>query len=642
MNTINPSIRTFSTENMRHTMALQTATTEETSQQEITEKADLASGKPAQDLDAEKLKKFATTQAVTDNSEFSSTLSVSYSSGVESTELQTVSELSPSDTEYIIDVAHSTGVQTASSMIPSANGITIRLLFTDDLHGSIFSSPMWGKPDVQQGGMSMLKTAIDENRDENTLLLDAGDWAQGTYAGGMDQGTTVVDLMGKMGYDAAAIGNHEFDWGRTQLTKLAEQAAFDVLDSNVLASETGEVMPGVAPHTIKVVNGVKVGIIGVTTQDTPNLGAKSNTEGVTFADTADSIKKSLPDLNKQGAEVLVLLSHCATDEDIKLATAVPELDVIIGGHDHEKLDEPIIIGKTIITKAGPHAKTLGQLDLVVPKKSESSAESKGMKSVSSEQTLHKPTPSNKPLSERLKRGPLPFKHTIHKIDSEHVQPNAEFDKELAPIAAKVDEVMSVKVGSSTVGITRDKFTPESTAGNIVTDSMIDATGADIAFLNTGAMKKAIDKGEIKFGDVFNLLPYDNQIVTVDMTGASIMKVLEESAGNAETIPVKGSTNIIQFAGLRATFDPSQPQGHRVSNVTVGGQPIDLGKTYSVASIDYLVSDSNEFPGMHEGTNKQVTEFELRDTVHKFIQKNSPLDESIVKIDGRQGWVSIPK
>ena len=175
MNTINPSIRTFSTESMRNTMALQTATPEETPQQEITEKADLASGKPAQDLDAEKLKKFATTQAVTDNSEFSSTLSVSYSSGVESTELQTVSELSPSDTEYIIDVAHSTGVQTASSMIPSANGITIRLLFTDDLHGSIFSSPMWGKPDVQQGGMSMLKTAIDENRDENTLLLDAGD-----------------------------------------------------------------------------------------------------------------------------------------------------------------------------------------------------------------------------------------------------------------------------------------------------------------------------------------------------------------------------------------------------------------------------------------------------------------------------------
>ena len=592
MNTINPSIRMFSTDSIQQVNAPQTAKTEEvktpeTPQQEIRETADLSSGRPAQDLNAQKLKNFVATQAVTTSSEV---------------------ETTPTASE-IADMALSTSIQTAGSMVPSTVGTTIRLLFTDDIHGAIFSTPMWGRPDVEQGGMSMLKSAIDENRDENTLLLDAGDWAQGTYPGGMDKGVTVVDLMSKLGYDAAAIGNHEFDWGREQLTQLAEQATFDVLGANVLASETGEVMPGVAPHTIKVINGVKVGLIGVTTQDTPELGAKSNTEGVTFADTADSIKKSIPELKKQGADVLVLLSHCATGEDQKIAAAVPELDVIIGGHDHEKLDEPIVIGKTIITKAGPHTRTLGQLDLVVD------------------------TDQKKVTS---------FQHSLHTVDSEHVKPNAEFDQVLAPISAKVDQIMGVKVGSSTVGITRDKYTPESTAGNLVTDSMIDATGADIAFLNTGAMKKAIDQGEIKFGDVFNLLPYDNQIVTVDMTGTSIMKVLEESAGNADTIPTKGSTNIIQFAGLRATFDPSQPKGHRVSNVTVGGQPLDMNKTYSVASIDYLVSDSNEFPAMHEATNKQVSEFELRDTVHKFIQKNSPLDESTVKIDGRQGWTSIPK
>ena len=592
MNTINPSMRMFSTDSIQQVNAPQTAKTEavktpETPQQEIRESADLSSGKPSKDLNAEKLRNFAATQAVKASGEVEATPTAS----------------------DVADMALSTSIQTAGSMVPSTAGTTIRLLFTDDLHGAIFSSPMWGRPDVEQGGMSMLKTAIDENKNDGTLVLDAGDWAQGTYPGGMDKGVTVVDLMGKLGYDAAAVGNHEFDWGRDQLTQLAQQATFDVLGANVLASETGEVMPGVAPHTIKVVNGVKVGLIGVTTQDTPELGAKSNTEGVVFADTADSIKKSIPELKKQGAEVLVLLSHCATGEDQKIAEAVPELDVIIGGHDHEKLDEPIVVGKTIITKAGPHAKTLGQLDLVVDRE---------QKQVTS------------------------FEHKLHTIDSEHVKPNAQFDQELAPIAKKVDDIMGQPVGSSTVGITRDKFTPESTAGNIVTDAMIDATGADIAFLNTGAMKKAIDKGEIKFGDVFNLLPYDNQIVTVDMTGSQIMTVLEESAGNAETIPVKGSTNIIQFAGLRATFDPSQPVGYRVSNVTVGGQPIESGKTYSVASIDYLVSDSNEFPGMHAATNKQVTEFELRDTLHKFIQKNSPLDESTVKIDGRQGWTSIPK
>ena len=614
----------FSTDSIQQVTTSQTAQTEavktpDTSQQEIRETADLSSGKEAQDLDAQRLRDFAATQAVTSSSAVESMLTG----------------------EQIADMSMSTGIQTASSMVPSTAGTTIRLLFTDDLHGAIFSSPMWGKPDVQEGGMSMLKSAIDEHRDESTLLLDAGDWAQGTYAGGMDQGTTVVGLMGKMGYDAAAIGNHEFDWGREQLTQLANQAAFDVLGANVLASETGEVMPGVAPHTIKVVNGVKVGIIGVTTQDTPELGAKSNTEGVTFADTVDSIRKSLPDLDEKGAEVLVLLSHCATGEDQKIAEAVPELDVIIGGHDHEKLDEPIIVGKTIITKAGPHAKTLGQLDLVVPKQDEASSESKGFRLISRKGVFRAPE-GDKTIRDRLRRGHLPFKHTLHKVDSEHVKSNPEFDKELAPIAAKVDDVMSVKVGSSTVGITRDKQEPETTAGNIVTDSMLDATGADIAFLNTGAMKKAIDQGEIKFGDVFNLLPYDNQIVTVDMTGASILKVLEESAANAETIPQKGSTNIIQFAGLQATFDPSQPKGHRVSNVTVGGQPLDMSRTYSVASIDYLVSDSNEFPGMHEGTNKQVTEFELRDTLHKFIKKNSPLDESTVKIDGRQNWVSVPE
>ena len=215
MNTINPNMRMFSTDSIQQVNTPQTAKTEavktpETPQQEIRETADLSSGKPAKDLNAEKLRNFAATQAVTTSSEVEA--------------LPTTSE--------VADMALSTSIQTAGSMVPSTAGTTIRLLFTDDLHGAIFSSPMWGRPDVEQGGMSMLKSAIDENRDENTLLLDAGDWAQGTYPGGMDKGVTVVDLMSKLGYDAAAIGNHEFDWGREQLTQLAQQATFDVLGAN--------------------------------------------------------------------------------------------------------------------------------------------------------------------------------------------------------------------------------------------------------------------------------------------------------------------------------------------------------------------------------------------------------------------------
>lgn len=501
-----------------------------------------------------------------------------------------------------------TAEETASSLIPSPAGQLVRILFTDDIHGTVLPSPSKQNPMENKGGMSMLSSIIKEKKSEApSLLLDAGDWAQGTFVGGHDKGETIVKLMNALGYDASAIGNHEFDWGTSNLEKLSQIAEFDVLASNIM-KEDGSPVGSIAPHVIKEINGVKVGIIGAVSEDTPFETSSQNTAGIEFGLPSDTVADSVKELKEQGAEAIILLSHCGTEADIQLAKKTEGIDLIISGHDHGTLASPIKSGNTTIVEAGPHTSNIGSIDMYVDKKT----------------------------------GKTSFvNHNLTPIDSKHSKPDPEFEAVLKPVNEKLDKIMNEKIGETSVSISRKGDSAESVAGNLVTDGIREATGADVAFVNTAAMKREIPAGAITFGKVCELIPYENEIVTVEMTGEQLKAVLEDSASHAEEIPKYGNRYALQCSGIRETVNPFRQIGDRCHSITINGEPIDLNKTYKVASIDYLVTGSNEFPSLHGGSSLVKTGIDMRDAFISFIKEHGPFDHTNASIEGRQVYSYMP-
>lgn len=509
------------------------------------------------------------------------------------------------DSGKIAESALSTAIESSAAMLTPAEGTAIRILFTDDLHGSVFPKSGYNNPDFKEGGFSMLSTLIKEKREETpSLLLDAGDWAQGTFVGGNDKGSTVISLMNELGYDAAAIGNHEFDWGTDNLKKLISEASFDVLAANLKSTEGGN-LEGTLPHVIKEVNGVKVGLIGVTTETTPFETSAGNTEGVEFLNAAASVRRSIPQLKKEGAELVVLISHCGTEADMMLAKETQGIDLIVSGHDHGYLKKPIHIGKTMIVEAGAHTSNLGMIDLNY----------------------------NKQTGEITS-----YKHDLTPINSDTSRPDPAMEKKLAEVSAKLDVIMGREIGETSVLLSKKGPTAESVAGNLVTDAMREATGSDVAFINTGGMKKSISPGVITFGNIYELLPYENELVTVKMTGDELRAVLEDSASHAEEIQSFGNRRSLQCSGIRTKVNPSRPVGERCFDITVNGEPIDPKKTYSVTTIDYLVKGSNEFPSLHGGTGAKSEGTMLRDAFVDYVKSHGPFDESNTGIEGRQTYI----
>ncbi len=502
----------------------------------------------------------------------------------------------------LADLGAKTASSAASSMVPGPAGAalsSIRILYTNDIHGAILPTIDENKPGVQYGGVSQLSTLINQSKAEkpNALLFDGGDWAQGTYASGSDKGVTMMKLMKEIGYDATVVGNHDFDWGQGALGKMIDTAGFPVLGANIIKNEGG-LMNGVKPYIIKDVDGVKVGIIGVTSPKTAGDTAAENTVGLSFDDPAKIIKKHLPEMKKQGAEMLVVISHCGDKLDEGIAKAVPEIDVIVGAHSHQTLNPPRKVGDTLILQSGSGARNLGQLDIQFDKSTDKIVD---------------------------------FKNTMTQVSSNSSKPDPKIEAVLAPIIGDIDKVMNEVVGKTDILLSRRGRDAETIMGNMITDGMCMVTGADVAFTNSGGIRADIKPGDITFGEVYQVLPFENGIVTMELTGKQLKGVMEESAGR--------SRGTIEVSGMKMDIDPRKGANNRVSNITVHGQPLDLNKTYKVATADFLAGGSNGYTDLTEGKNVTNVNILLRDALNEFVKAKSPFNEANARVEGRQNYLS---
>ena len=392
-----------------------------------------------------------------------------------------------------------------------AGGQTIRLkiLHINDLHGHILPEKIGKFP---AGGAACLAGLINQERaanPEGTVLLSAGDMFQGTPISNVFRGRPVIEIMNYLKFDAMALGNHEFDWGTYTLRNIMKLCSCPVLGANITAPG-GKLIDGTSDYILLERKGLKIAVIGIITPETAVTTKPDNVKGLTFAEPESALPKLVRETRGRGAAIVVVLSHCGLERDRKIASSVPGIDLIVGGHSHTAIETPCRIGDTVIVQAGWGGMYLGVLDIEYDKKA------RKITSYTEKDELR-----------AVAAGPdRPF--------------DAQVAKMIEYYENQIREEFSQIVGESAVDLTRS-YISESNIGNVICDAIRESTSARIAFQNSGGIRSDIPVGQITLGQVFIALPFDNQLISMDLTGRQIADVLEENAA--------GQFGILQVSGL---------------------------------------------------------------------------------------------
>jgi 2',3'-cyclic-nucleotide 2'-phosphodiesterase (5'-nucleotidase family) len=424
----------------------------------------------------------------------------------------------------------------------------VRILHINDFHG--FASPY--KPygsEEDQGGLAYLAERVEELRAQKpTLLVAAGDMIQGNNWANLFQGKSSIEAMNLMKFDAVVVGNHEFDFGQAVLKERIEEANFPFLGANV--SGLGDLKP----YIIKNLGGLSIAVIGVVTGDTPTTTHPKNVSGLQFSPPVDTVEKYVRELRAKN-DIIVVLSHIGFSADIDLAKKVEGIDVIVGGHSHTKVAKPAVVGKTHILQAFEHGKVLGVLDLTV----------KNGSIVRADGRLEPISPAG---MENQAAGAIVSKYQ-----------------------QKVDSFMNDTVGESPVDLDGVNVRQQETnLGNLITDIMRKTAGADAAIINGGTIRTSIKKGRIRVSDVYAVVPFDNYIVAIKLTGKQIRETLEHGVSAID----EGAGRFPQVSGIAFTFNRHAQAGSRVKDVFIGGHPLVADREYTVATNDFLAAGGDGY------------------------------------------------
>ncbi|PYI50305.1 5'-nucleotidase C-terminal domain-containing protein [Paenibacillus flagellatus] len=452
-------------------------------------------------------------------------------------------------------------VQTATAAPAAAEAAgsrTVTLFHTNDVHARVESTK-----DVNIGYAEMVALVRSYKKEHpNTLLIDAGDTFHGQTIANLVRGESIVDIMNAAGYDAMAPGNHDFNYGYARLVELSKRAQFPVVSANVKQADGERLL---APYVIKEAGGLKIGFFGLTTPETAYKTHPKNVEGITFADPAAEAKAIVAEL-KGKVDAIVAIAHLgvdlsSADTSIKVARAVPEIDVILDGHSHTAMEAGRLEGGVLIAQTGEYLKQIGRVDLT------------------------------------FENGKLTSKKASLITKQQVVEQNVQPDPKVLDIVGQVKQaqeaVLQEVVGSAGVKLVGEREVVrkgESNLGNLIADAMLSETGADAAITNGGGIRASIEAGPITKGDVITVLPFGNYIQTKKVKGADIKAALELGV-SAYPESLGGFP---QVGGLSFEFDPSLPKNARITSIAVKGEPLDPERTYVLATNDFMAAGGDNY------------------------------------------------
>lgn len=488
----------------------------------------------------------------------------------------------------------------------------ITLLHTNDFHGNL-------ETDYKgRGGSAYMASVIEDIRDEvgadRVYLLDAGDVFLGAPPiSQLLTGTSTIDIYNMLDYDVAAFGNHEFDKGQDALQDRITQSDFPWIGANIVVSGTDWTHPAwVEPYVILSKDGVDLGIIGLDTDETPLVTLKGTTDGLVFEDLTEAVLHYYDEVMAQ-SDALIVLAHMGTEDSGEfkgLQTVAQELidagkpvDLMIAGHQHQALSEPVMVSDTAIIGAGYYGRWLGRADVYVD-------------------------PANKSLT-LTDYELITINNTLPADPA--VEARVQYWADV--VAPYVEQV----VGHTNIDLVRD-YNAESIMGDLVTDSMlwkadeyddgmVNGT-VDIAFTNPGGLRANIEipvgatlPYTVTWGDTFNVLPFGNTLYLMDLTGTQIQDLLDQAASL-----YKG---ILQTSGATWTWyndcDCDTPTTWGAYDVMVDGQPLDAAKTYRVVTNNFLAGGQDGWVTFADGTNRWDTYYDMQIGLNEYIDTITPID-----------------
>lgn len=479
----------------------------------------------------------------------------------------------------------------ASSSAPKPSEVTI--LYTNDFHSAFDPIPAYWLPGSPRlGGAAHLAGLVRQirHREAATFLFDSGDMFTGMLSN-LTRGEALMEMMTSMGYDAMAIGNHEFDYGSENFTRQMHRVAFPVLAANVFYKGTRRYYS--RPYAVIERNGLRVAVIGIIGEDARSVALPSGITDLDFTDPVPEVRAAVKEL-RPDADLVVVLAHQGKtgpqqtdaearpevqrdfEEDIRLCGEVEGIDVFIGGHAHRGIETPYVHPKTgtLIVQTYGYGTRLGLLKLSL-------------------------------------RGGRVVAHRgeLLKVWSDRIPPDRAVAAKLERYKRQTAPEIGVVVGRSRVRLVRD-YNRESPLGSFVADVMREQSAADVAFENAGGLRADLPAGPVTNGNVLDALPFLNTLVTCDMSGDQIRAVLEQG--------LSLERGLVQVSGITASYDLGRPAGRRLVAASIGGRPLEGARRYRVATNSFLAQGGDLY-GTFLEAKQEDTGKALSDVVIDFFR-----------------------
>lgn len=488
---------------------------------------------------------------------------------------------------------------TSIGQLHAGTGKKLVVLHTNDFHGHPLAFYNYPAPEV--GGLPAIATLVNQIRSDyrNVLVLDAGDLNTGRPESNFFK--AIPDIIGYnfIGYDAVTLGNHEFDRSLDILRTQMNIASFPFLSANVKTAD-GELLT--RPYVIKSFGELTVGVFGLTTKDTKIIGNPDIVRHLIFEDELTTARDMVKTLRNQ-VDILIALTHLGIWKDTskgaeRIAANVDGIDLIIDGHTHTRLDAPLMTHGTPIVQAWQWGLTVGKAVFEVGAGNITSFEW---------ETL----PVN--LKKRIKKEDGT---TEYQYIGQHYPPDPFLREILTPYAKQVDTLLSEEIGeAASTFFVRDIRKKETALGNLVADAMAwygKSIGVDFAIQNGGGIRADLPEGKITKRLIYEVLPFDNTVVILKLTGRQISDLIKYVAtiepGNGAFPQVSGS--------LRMSLST---ENKSIAAATIGQQVIDPDRLYTVATNSYLAAGGDGYTILKRGVDLYDTSKFQRDVVIEYIQ-----------------------
>jgi 2',3'-cyclic-nucleotide 2'-phosphodiesterase (5'-nucleotidase family) len=473
------------------------------------------------------------------------------------------------------------------------NTKTITILQINDTHGYLEEhwEHFWDGGFARYakvGGYPRMKTYIDSVRADkkaNFLLLDGGDTFHGTYPVVESKGQILPPLLNELGIDAMTA-HWEFAYGPKAFHQLVDALTYPMLAINCYDKETNKL--AFDPYLIKEVGGLKVAIIGIASNIIDKTMPAHFSEGLYFTLGKEELPKYIEQVkNEEAADLVILLSHLGYPQELKLAKEVNGIDVLLSAHTHNRTYEPIMMNQTLIFQSGCHGSFIGHLDLTI----------QGKKIVD-------------------------YSHKLVTLDEkipEDETMKSTIDQLMEPHREQLNKVL----GKTNTDLNRNTVL-ESTMDNFLLKSMLDYTGAQLAFSNGWRYGAPIPKGDITVNDLWNIIPVNPPLSRTKITGQEIWDMMEENLERTfATDPYDQMGGYVKrVMGMNLYFKIENPFGERIQQLFIQGQPIDKEKVYDAVYV------TNQGVPKKYGHDKVNLDIQAVDALKEYLKRHGTVDANL--------------